>query len=106
VLHLMLPFGAGRIGVVMAVVGWRLAGPERATIARDTEAKLLFAGKGFADDAFTLRARLSQVQRAFSAGDAWAWITASVPGGVEPKGPDEARSCSCAPRAPPACPRG
>ena len=90
VLYFTLLFGAGRIGVVMAPVGWRLATPEREYIIRDTEAKLLFAGEGFAEDARALGARLDKVQRVFSADEAWAWIDASLPGEVDASGPDDA----------------
>ena len=54
VLYFTLLFGAARIGVVMVPVGWRLAAPERHYIVDDTEARLLFAGEGFADDARAL----------------------------------------------------
>ncbi|HOB97010.1 MAG TPA: AMP-binding protein, partial [Aquabacterium sp.] len=74
VLYFTLLFGAARIGVVMAPVGWRLAAPERQYIVHDTESKLLFAGDGFADDARAMAAQLPLVQRIFSADEAWAWI--------------------------------
>ena len=58
VLYFTLLFGAARIGVVMAPVGWRLAAPERQFIIHDTEAQLLFAGEGFANEARALAPQL------------------------------------------------
>ncbi len=39
-------YAAGRVGVVMVPIGWRLAAPEVAYILSDTGAKLLFTGDG------------------------------------------------------------
>jgi fatty-acyl-CoA synthase len=90
VLYFSLLFGAARIGVVMVPVGWRLAAPERHYILRDTEAKLLFAGEGFADDARALAPALPQVQQVMSAAQAWGWIDASPADQFTPSGPDHA----------------
>ncbi len=90
VLYFTLLFGAARVGVVMAPVGWRLAAPERRYIVHDTESKLLFAGDGFADDARALASDLPQLQRVFSADDAWAWIDGSTPAPLPAAGPDDA----------------
>jgi fatty-acyl-CoA synthase len=90
VLYFTLLFGAARIGVVMVPVGWRLAGPERHYIAADTDAKLLFAGDGFADDARALALQLPQVRRVLSADEAWAWVDSSTPGDFTPSGPEDA----------------
>ena len=90
VLYFTLLFGAARIGVVMAPVGWRLAKPERHYIIHDTESKLLFAGEGFADEARALAPELPHVQRVFSADEAWAWIDAATPGAFSPSGPEDA----------------
>jgi len=90
VLYFTLMFGAARIGVVMAPVGWRLARPERQYIVHDTESKLLFAGEGFEDDARALAPELPHVQRVFSADEAWAWIDAATPGDFTPAGPEDA----------------
>ena len=90
VLYFSLLFGAARIGVVMAPVGWRLAAPERQYILHDTEARLLFAGEGFADDARALAAALPQVQQVMSAAQAWAWIDASPAHDFTPSGPEDA----------------
>ncbi len=90
VLYFTLLFGAARIGVVMAPVGWRLAAPERQFIVDDTEARLLFAGEGFADDARALAPQLPQVQRVLSADEAWAWIDATAPADFNPSAADDA----------------
>ena len=90
VLYFTLLFGAARIGVVMAPVGWRLAGPERRYITHDTEARLLFAGDGFADDARALAPQLPHLQRVLSADEAWAWIDTSAAGEFTPSGADDA----------------
>ena len=90
VLYFSLLFGAARIGVVMAPVGWRLATPERQYILHDTEARLLFAGEGFTDDALALAPALPQVQQVMSAAQAWAWIDASPAHDVTPSGPEDA----------------
>ena len=90
VLYFTLLYGAARVGVVMVPVGWRLAAPERHYIVNDTEAKLLFAGEGFADAARAMAAQLPQVQRVLSADEAWAWIDASAPAELTPSGPEDA----------------
>jgi acyl-CoA synthetase (AMP-forming)/AMP-acid ligase II len=46
-----LLFGAAKVGVVMAPIGWRLAPPEVAYIVGDAQAKLLFVGPEVADNA-------------------------------------------------------
>lgn len=90
VLYFTLLFGAARLGVVMVPVGWRLAGPERQYIIDDTEAKLLFAGEGFAEEALALAPGLPQVQRVLSADQAWAWIDGATPADFTPSGPEDA----------------
>jgi len=90
VLYFTLLFGAARIGVVMVSVGWRLAAPERHYIVNDTEARLLFAGDGFADAARAMAAQLPHVQRVLSADEAWAWVDGSAPGEFTPSGAEDA----------------
>ena len=88
-LYYQLFFAAGRMGVVMVPVGWRLAPPEMAYILRDTGAKLVFAGEGFADLARTLAAELPAVTRVFDETEARAAIAAQQPSSFEPGGPDD-----------------
>jgi acyl-CoA synthetase (AMP-forming)/AMP-acid ligase II len=90
VLYFTLLFGAARLGVVMAPVGWRLAAPERRFIVDDTEARLLFAGAGFTDDARALAAELPRVQRVFDENEAWGWIDAAPAATFTPSAPDDA----------------
>ena len=90
VLYFTLLFGAARIGVVMVPVGWRLAPPERHYIVHDTEARLLFAGDGFADDARAMAPDLPQLQRVLSADQAWAWIDTSAAAEFTPSGAEDA----------------
>jgi fatty-acyl-CoA synthase len=90
VLYFTLLFGAARLGVVMAPVGWRLAAQERRFIVDDTEARLLFAGAGFTDDARALAAELPRVQRVFDENEAWGWIDAAPAATFTPSAPDDA----------------
>ncbi len=90
VLYFTLLFGAARIGVVMVPVGWRLAAAERHYIVGDTDAKLIFAGDGFADDARAMAPQLPQVQRVLSADEAWAWIDGSALAAFAPSGTEDA----------------
>jgi len=46
-LYFSLFYGAARVGIVMVPIGWRLAPAEWAYIAKDTGARVLFAGQGF-----------------------------------------------------------
>ena len=65
-LYFQLLFAAGRIGVVMVPVGWRLAPAEVAFILTDTGAKLVFAGDEALKHApyFAPRRRLDETQAA------------------------------------------
>ncbi|MFC3712176.1 fatty acid--CoA ligase [Sphingoaurantiacus capsulatus] len=58
-----LLFGAAKAGVVMAPVGWRLAGPEIAYIIADTRARLLFVGTEIADTIAAETGNLPAVER-------------------------------------------
>ena len=90
VLYFTLLFGAARLGVVMVPVGWRLATPERHYIVDDTEARLLFAGEGFADEARSLASGLPRLQRVLCADEAWDWIDRSEVRPFTPSGNDDA----------------
>ena len=50
-LYFELLIAAGRIGVVMVPVGWRLAPAEVAFILKDTGARLVFSGDDFVETA-------------------------------------------------------
>lgn len=53
-----LLFGAAKIGVIMAPIGWRLAPAEVAYIASDAEAKMLFVGPEVVESARAVAAEL------------------------------------------------
>ena len=57
-----LLFGAAKVGVVMAPIGWRLAPPEVAYIASDAEAKMLFVGPEVVDCAIQIAPELPGVK--------------------------------------------
>jgi acyl-CoA synthetase (AMP-forming)/AMP-acid ligase II len=61
-LYLILFYGAARIGVVMAPIGWRLAVPEWAFIVNDTQAKRVFTGADFNDAGDALSPQCPAVQ--------------------------------------------
>ena len=89
-LYFELLFAAGRIGVVMVPVGWRLAPAEVAFILSDTGARLVFAGDDFVDAAQAVAADLSAHPRVVGASEARAWFAALEPAQIEPAGADDA----------------
>ena len=56
-----LLFGAAKVGVIMAPIGWRLAPPEVAYIAADAQAKMLFVGPEVIDCAMRIAPELPGV---------------------------------------------
>jgi acyl-CoA synthetase (AMP-forming)/AMP-acid ligase II len=68
-LYLILFYGAARIGVVMAPIGWRLAVPEWAFIVNDTQSKLVFTGADFNDAGDALSPLCPAVQGFVKEGD-------------------------------------
>jgi len=89
-LYGVLYAAAGRSGIVIAPVGWRLAPPEVAYIVKDTGAKLLFAGEGFIDGARSIAAGLDPAPRVIDESEAWSLIRSHEPGDFEPAGKDDA----------------
>ncbi|WP_374530527.1 fatty acid--CoA ligase [Novosphingobium sp.] len=89
VLYFALFLAAGRAGVVMVPIGWRLAPAEAAWIAENAEAKAVFLGDGFDGMAETFAA-VPGVKRCFTADEARSWAEASQPAPFDPAGPDEA----------------
>jgi acyl-CoA synthetase (AMP-forming)/AMP-acid ligase II len=69
-LYFTLFYGAARLGVVMAPIGWRLAPPEWAYILNDTKAKLVFTGPGFEGVATALEGQLAHQPRILNAAEA------------------------------------
>ena len=89
-LYFQLLFAAGRIGVVMVPVGWRLAPAEVGFILKDTGARLVFAGDEFVDAAKAVAAGLPAQPRVIGASAARAWFAGVEPGEIEPAGADDA----------------
>ncbi|QGN53511.1 long-chain-fatty-acid--CoA ligase [Novosphingobium sp. Gsoil 351] len=89
-LYFELLIAAGRIGVVMVPVGWRLAPAEVAFILRDTGARLVFTGDDFVDAAKAVAAGLPAHPRVVGASEARAWFASLEPAEIEPAGADEA----------------
>ena len=89
-LYFTLFFGAARVGIVIAPVGWRLAAPERRHIVADTGARILFTGPGFEADARALAAELPAVQQVMGTDEAWRLIDDTTPRPFDPAGPEAA----------------
>ena len=70
-LYALLFAAAGRMGVVIAPIGWRLAPPEIAYIAKDAGAKLLFAGEEFVESAQRIAATLDPSPKVVSEEACW-----------------------------------
>ena len=89
-LYFTLFFGAARLGVVMAPIGWRLAAPEWAFIVNDTQSKIVFLGVGFDDAAKALEGKLDQVPDIVTAAQGYALIDETARAAFEPSGEDDA----------------
>ncbi len=83
-------FAAGRAGVVMVPIGWRLAAPEIAYILADTGAKLLFTGEGFEELAVKACAQMAAPPCVLGTDAALAEIAASPASAFAPARPDDA----------------
>ena len=70
-----LLFGAAKIGVIMAPIGWRLAPPEVAYIAGDAQAKMLFVGPEVLDTARQVAADLPDLKVVAMESGAGDWPT-------------------------------
>jgi acyl-CoA synthetase (AMP-forming)/AMP-acid ligase II len=88
-LYFQMLLACARIGVVMVPVGWRLAPAEMGYILRDTEARLVFAGDGFAAAAHALAAQLTTIERVFEEADARRAIAACPPDPVKAAEPHD-----------------
>ena len=72
-LYFELLFGAAAANVVLVPVNWRLAPAELASLLRDVEAKILFAGQGFCAIAASLG--VPGLDRFISMGEAYpGWV--------------------------------
>jgi acyl-CoA synthetase (AMP-forming)/AMP-acid ligase II len=77
-LYFLLFFGAARLGVVIAPIGWRLAPAEWAFILNDTKAKLVFTGAEFDGALDDLRSDLPHIQEMLTNEQASLRIEATV----------------------------
>ena len=89
-LYFELLIAAGRVGVVLVPIGWRLAPAEVAFILEDTGARLVFAGDDFVEAAKEVAAQLSTQPRVVGASEARAWFASLEPAEIDPAGPDDA----------------
>ncbi|MEM7690259.1 MAG: long-chain-fatty-acid--CoA ligase [Pseudomonadota bacterium] len=87
--YLLLLYAAGRMGAVMAPVGWRLAPPEIAYILGDTEAKLLVAAQEFLETAQSVSAGMENGPQVFEAGEAFTVASSLEPATYDAPGPDD-----------------
>ncbi len=81
---------AARMGAVMAPIGWRLAPPEVAYILKDTGAKLMITGTGFADVVAKLAPEIAATVKIIEEPEMYAAIEAAAPASFTPSGPDDA----------------
>ncbi len=88
-LYFTLFYGAARVGIVMAPIGWRLAPPEWAFIINDTDAKLVFTGQGFDAVAGELHSQTPGVSRYLNEGEARAMIEQAHAAPFDPCTPDD-----------------
>ena len=89
-LYFSLFYGAARVGIVMVPIGWRLAPAEWAYIAKDTGARILFAGQGFDAGVQALAEDIPGVEHVIAEDDARRMIDATPRAAFEPAGPDDA----------------
>ena len=83
-------YAAGRVGIVMVPIGWRLAAPEVAYILEDTGAKLLFTGLDLEDLARKSCSRLETPPLVIDPPEAQDMIDAAPADPIDPAGPDDA----------------
>lgn len=83
-------FAAGRAGVVMVPIGWRLAAPEVAFILGDTGARLLFTGEGCEEAAAKACAQMSNRPVTIDTAAAIAEFAISPADEFPPARPDDA----------------
>lgn len=89
-LYFALFYGAARIGIVMVPVGWRLAPAEWAYIAKDTGARVLFAGQGFEAGVQALGDQTATVERVIGEDEARQMIDVTPRAPFDAAGPDDA----------------
>ncbi|MEE4288698.1 MAG: fatty acid--CoA ligase [Erythrobacter sp.] len=86
--YFLLLYAAGRMGAVIAPIGWRLAPREIGYIVADTGAKLVFAGEGFLETAQEVAADIENGPPVFDAGEAFTAALGLDPAEVDAPDPD------------------
>lgn len=87
--YFLLLYAAGRMGAVMAPIGWRLAAPEIGYILKDTGAKLVFAAPDFVETAQDVSAGMEAGPQVVDAAAAFAQAAAMEPATYAPPTEDE-----------------
>ena len=87
--YFMLLYAAARVGVVMAPIGWRLAGPEIAYILGDTGTKLMFVEEEFIDTASEVTAAMDNPPAVIEAETAFRQALSMEPATFETAAPDD-----------------
>jgi len=87
--YFLMLYAAARMGVVMAPIGWRLAGPEIGYILADTGAKLVVAGDEFYDTARQVAGAMDNGPHVVTSDFLFGEIGALEPGEYEPATPDD-----------------
>lgn len=80
--YFLLLYAAGRMGAVMAPIGWRLAPPEIGYILSDTGAKLVIAAQDFVDTAKTVSAGMENGPEVFEAEETFTVAASMEPASV------------------------
>lgn len=87
--YLLLLYACGRVGAVMAPIGWRLAPPEIGYILSDTGAKLVISAAEFLDTAKTVCAGIENGPPVFEASEAFTVASSLEPASYKACGPDD-----------------
>ncbi|MDJ0976988.1 MAG: long-chain-fatty-acid--CoA ligase [Erythrobacter sp.] len=85
--YFLLLYACGRMGVVLAPIGWRLAPPEIGYILTDTGAKLVIAQGEFLESAKTVSAGLESGPQVFAADETFRVASMMEPAAPNPPDP-------------------
>ena len=86
--YFLLLYACGRMGAVMAPLGWRLAPPEIGYIVGDTGSKLIISASEFLDTAKQVSASLENGPLVFDAAEAFSVAGTMEPATTSPLDPD------------------
>lgn len=87
--YFLLLYACGRMGAVMAPIGWRLAPPEVGYILRDTGAKVVIAAQEFVETAQTVSAAMDNGPHIFEAGETFRVAATLEPAVFDAAGVDD-----------------